>query len=547
VNRAILRTVACLAACSATAQEQSTFRAGTRLVEVDVVVRDKNGPVKGLTKDDFTLWDCKASERDPLHPFQPCKGKRQPLDVFREVNAAISPVLQGAAVPAAAPAIPLAPGAVSNRVHTDGKPLTSATVVLFDQLNTPFDLKGYERAQITKFLQSIHEGNNDKNRIALYSLGQDLHILQDFTDDPQKLIQAVSKLDSGDQLTIAEDSAGGSAAPAGHGAAEMAAAEGQVVGDVARQISVEAIQKIIQHMEGVPGRKNLVWIGQGLGIIFNPLFGPPEERILLGQANIAVYPVMVRSIMSSGRGIAQSKGLPPPPGAGLLEIQYQQSKFAGTLGGSGFTDAAEIQAAVTTAEEDANSYYVLGFYPAEKDLDGGTHQLTLEVSKRVAKRPDVFLTYRQVYLAAKPSSPVPAGSGPEERLSIGDLFRSPLDATAIGLTAAIVTDPAKPGARQIQATIDLADIQLQHEDGQSVGSFQFAARFEYKDAGVLMVTPPVVQTVSINLTDAELAAARASGFLVTQSVPADVKPGSTHVVVQDAANGAAGSLRVPIP
>ena len=41
----------------ATPQNQPTFRAGTRLVEVDVVVRNKNRPVAGLTKDDFTLFD----------------------------------------------------------------------------------------------------------------------------------------------------------------------------------------------------------------------------------------------------------------------------------------------------------------------------------------------------------------------------------------------------------------------------------------------------------------------------------------------------------
>ena len=130
------------AACFAAAQDThhrdtqhedpAIFRSGTRLVEVDVVVRDKNGPVKGLTKDDFTLWDCKSNERSLWDPTDPCKVKRQPLEVFREIDEA-----------AAVPAVPLRPGAVSNRVYSDGKPVTSATVVLFDQVNTPFNLKGY--------------------------------------------------------------------------------------------------------------------------------------------------------------------------------------------------------------------------------------------------------------------------------------------------------------------------------------------------------------------------------------------------------------------
>jgi len=43
-----------LLAASAIAQE-SIYRTGARLVTVDVTVRNSQGPVKGLTKDDFTV------------------------------------------------------------------------------------------------------------------------------------------------------------------------------------------------------------------------------------------------------------------------------------------------------------------------------------------------------------------------------------------------------------------------------------------------------------------------------------------------------------
>ena len=446
MNKTLLFFLGCWGlACSATAQEQSVFRAGTRLVEVDVVVRDKNGPVHGLTKDDFTLFDCTALERSAPRPFAPCKGKRQPVEVFRDVNGLVP---HGTSLVVTS-SIPLAPGAVSNRVYADGKSLASATVVLFDQLNTPFDLKSYQRGQVAKFLQSV----GDKNRIAIYSLGQNLHILQDFTDDPHKLIQAVAKLDSGDQLAPAQDSG-----PSGR----IGALEALAVADEKRGISEEAIRKIIQQMQGVPGRKNLVWIAQGFNGIFNPPFGPPVVRDLLGAANIAVYPVMVRSLQDSGVfNMRARRALPMND----LQIQFNNRKLGESLGGTGFDDAADALTAVRTAEEDANNYYVLGFYPAEKDLDGTTHQLTLEVSKVVSKRPDLVTHYRQVYLASKPAS-----AAPESKPSFADLFRSPLDSTAIGLTAAIVADTAKPGGRRLQVTVDLTGIQLRQENGRFVGS-----------------------------------------------------------------------------
>src|SRR5579863_7962264 len=101
-------------------QEPAVFRSGTRLVEVEVVVRNQpvrppgwgaslkyifdTGPpfgppgaaVKSLTRDDFTLLD---------------QGKPQPIAVF---GAGPSADTKPSALP---------PGAVSNRMDSRGQPL----------------------------------------------------------------------------------------------------------------------------------------------------------------------------------------------------------------------------------------------------------------------------------------------------------------------------------------------------------------------------------------------------------------------------------------
>ncbi len=94
-----------LAAVLAAQEEQSIIRVNTRLVELDVVVRDKHGPVADLTQDDFTVLD---------------QGKPQKIASFTVISAH-SPK---------EPSIPLRPGEVSNRVNSLGQEPTGTTAVL---------------------------------------------------------------------------------------------------------------------------------------------------------------------------------------------------------------------------------------------------------------------------------------------------------------------------------------------------------------------------------------------------------------------------------
>ena len=92
----------------------------------------------------------------------------------------------------------LAPRRVlSNRVSRLGEAIPSTTVVLFDQINfLRLDLKDYERKAMVKLIRGL----GPRDRVAIYALGRNLHVLQEFTDDPAKLLGAVKHLDSGRDL-----------------------------------------------------------------------------------------------------------------------------------------------------------------------------------------------------------------------------------------------------------------------------------------------------------------------------------------------------------
>lgn len=506
-------------AALAAAQEAPVFQTGTRLVQVDVVVRDRNGPVAGLTKDDFKIYVCNQQARAPRDPFgvhTPCRGKQQQIQVFHASSARSAPT---------SPLL-LPPGAVSNRFNDRGEAVTSATIVLFDQLNTAFDHKGYERSQVAKFLRSL--GEND--RVAVYALGRNLHILQDFTDDPEKLVRAVTNLDSGFdvvQLYPGDDSLGradeGLPGP-------MATTVNAVYGEVFDQITLQALRAIVRHMCGVPGRKNLVWLKETPQVALTAEYSRKILSLLRG-ANIALYPVMVRGVKSSGI-FSMPGGSRVPLPSPELQLQAALRDLGASTGGAGFADAADLHDAIDRAAEDSFSAYTLGFYPARSDLDGKIHQISVALSNKVASRGRVEMHYRNEFLAAA-QEPRP------DRASLADLFSSPLDSNAIGLSAAASRDGVEC---TVDLAVDLAGVQVERKDGRWAGSLLIAARLE-----PALETKPDVRIVTISLDAAQLQTALSSGYVIRMDLTGIAENStSLHVVVQDPATGAAGSLRVPL-
>jgi VWFA-related protein len=528
--------VATLARVSAQSppQEPSTFRVGTHLVEVDVVVRDKNGPVTGLTKADFTVFDCKGESTRQLTNTSWCKDKQQPIQLFRGSGESRTTTLVTRSAPP--------PGTVSNRIDNRGAAVGSATVLLLDQLNAAFDHKEYERSKIIQYLRTLRA--ND--RIAIYSLGKSLHVLQDFTDDPQKLVDAVSKMDHGlDQMPLyAGDPSLYKPPPpirTGDAVTDMllAKADAQAeepnpaIKDIYDQITLEALRKIVQHMSGVPGRKSLIWIKEFPNL-------PTGALPLLQENNIALYPVLIRSLRTSGVFNMGPRGRLGVPIGAEFALQNGVQDLGASTGGAGFGDAADIATAVSRAEEDAGSAYLLGFYPAENDLDGKLHTLNVAVSRKFA-RAGLQVSFRTQYLA---TAQAPA----HDNGTLTDMFDSPLDATAIGLTAVATPDQTEAGVYHLDITVNLGDVQLRQQGDRWVGSLRMAMRRDLADAtGVIAPVAPIVQTQPISLTQEQFQARFITGFVVRQRwTGVNAAAGSLRIVVLDQASGAAGSLRVPL-
>jgi VWFA-related protein len=498
----------------------AVFHSGTRLVEVEVVVRGQQavppgagsflnsafvggppfgppGPiVSGLTKDDFTLLD---------------NGKPQPIALFRAGPAVANRSDQPRALPA---------GAISNRVDNQGLPLNRATVVLIDQLNTSFDLLGYEREGTVKLLRSLTAKDN---RVAVYTPGETLHVLQDFTSDPQRLAAAAAKLEGSNgtpasdlkasDLKNALNDFGDVAGFDVVGNAELIPNDGGIA--VRAQMTTIALKLVIQNLSRLPGRKNLVWLMGDPNV-------PPAVMAMLRQADVALYPVLVRAVGESG---VLSKKFASGQLAGFSELRMEREAraIAAATGGEAFFDSMDLPFAVRAAEEDERSSYVLGFYPSEETLDGRYH--TISVKFEDPKRNKALeATYRPGYFASK----LPTDA---------ELFQNPLESTSVGLTAAPRPDPSNPELRQMQITVDVRDLQLEPKDGRFTGELDLLILLPSSSAAR-------TKTVHIDFPEAQLPKALETGYTLTiGGIPA--QSGELRVLVRDQATGAAGSLRIP--
>jgi hypothetical protein len=161
------------------------IRVSTHLVQIGVIVRDKNGAVGDLTKEDFVVFD---------------HGKPQAISVFIAES--------GASTRQIAAAQHLPPNTFSDLPQASGLAVRSITIVLLDNLNTLSGNghEGYEagpwwmedlalanaKAHLIEFIGTL----DPRDRVAIYGLSETLHVLSDFTSDRERLLAILKNYDT---------------------------------------------------------------------------------------------------------------------------------------------------------------------------------------------------------------------------------------------------------------------------------------------------------------------------------------------------------------
>lgn len=505
-----------LAACLLFAQEEPLVRVETQMVEVDVVVSGKNGPVADLTKDDFVVFD---------------EGHRQSIAAFAIRSTQTRPLNNK----------PVDPGIVSNRAKG-----FSTTVFLFDALNTADQVAGHPvspqaqmRLQALKYLQTAEKGD----QYAVYTLSKSLKVIENFTDDIPRVTRAVDRAwpehspdqgadDFGDDVIAMQRKLKDPIADAMQKNAvkemEDAALKNRAL------ITAEAMETIARYLQGQPGRKKLVWLSasfpairidqrdrNGQTLIEKQEFGLEIAHAVraLNDGNVAVYPIDPRDAYNAGL---------PAEGIDTMNL------FAKGTGGKAYYNVEDIADAIRKAVQDSEVTYALGYYPQDVRLDGRYHKLSVKVD-----RDGVDVRSREGYYATD-LKPLSEKQRHDSVLAIMD---SPLDATGIGLNARVRPLRGKADSYDLELTIDLNQIHLDREGNRWVASIDCFTYFPKakKQNGT-------EQSLKITLTDDRLRESLTKGYTMHREWDAPVeRMGDLRIVVQDRVTGTAGSVRLRVP
>ncbi|MBZ5515614.1 MAG: VWA domain-containing protein [Acidobacteriia bacterium] len=520
--------LACLALLGqmrgADAQQVPPLRVTTRLVQVHVIAQDKQGElVQDLTRQDFVLLD---------------EGREQPLSTFNvESHTPSSPCLET-----------LAPNTFSNRMERCLDDLGGATVILFDALNTRLTDQAYARQQIIKFLEHLQP----QDRVALYALGQGPLILQDFASSPGLLLRALTEYKGGLAASLDTFVAGDAETGIGQFNTWMDELQKNLyeyAGQDRALRTIRVLAAIANHVERIPGRKNLIWVSGSFPVGFERNSVPTLEKIAgdralfdsefdravraLDQARLAIYPLDARGLMAPRQYGADraSIGLDPSgtDSATFLDMQM----LAKRTGGRAFFNDNDLVGALRRAADDSRLVYVLGYYPTHNEWSGKFRRIRIQV-----KRPDVRLWYRQGYFA-QPQEPAGTWYG---QSVLNSAIWSPLSATGLGMTVRVLGTRA--GALDLELLIDPQDIAFQAQNDVMEGKLDVKLAQLGRDDRLLGTTSHVA---SLRLTRAQYEqAVERKAVILPEHLEEVAGVTLLRVMARDFRSNALGSVSVPL-
>lgn len=498
-------------------EDQDVIKISAELVQVDVVVVDKNNqPVVGLKREDFELYD---------------NGKRQDISAFDYVESKGQRLLADAEEARTLPK-DLTAGELKRTIAfiVDTRRLTSAFLIRAKQLLEEFVDKQMQPGDLVMIMPT----------------GGGSGLMQQFTADPRLLRRAINRLrpmgaDFGflnlsRELIKPDDP---------RAAIQMR----KILLDLPleQRNSLETLRtmkNVVQSLGRLPGRKLGVFISPGFLVSqTQTTLELSEVSRLAARANVVFY-----SLPPSGLA-PPLLGATPDLGMTLSGNDMQQARVVNEIsisesenslnlialdtGGKLYRNSNDLPGALREMLEFNSAYYLLSFQPEARHWDGKFHKLKVAVRGR---RDLTVLTRRGYVAKTEAASPTPQTPMSEMLEAVtSPLIRRDLDLELTPLYRD--TDKGNP-LTSVMLHLDTEPLTFQEEEGRHKSSVKLTA-YIFNTNGE--VAHSFSEVITMNLLPKFYEEARKHGIVVTRVL--DLKPGlyQMRVVARETATGLLGT------
>ncbi|MGB0122043.1 MAG: VWA domain-containing protein [Silvibacterium sp.] len=529
-----------LAAAQSGKPAPATIQVTSRIVYVDVTVRDSTGNiVHGLTQKVFRVFE---------------DGKPQQIDYFSaHVYVPVTPSSK--------------PASSLDFSNTNAPGQTGAvTILLFDLLNTSTPDQLVARKQMLKFLEDLPPGH----RVSLFTLTDKLQMIQSFIGNPELLTAAAKMLkpvnlqhmpsreEVQQDQDIAREFDRESTGGRGRGGSAMDDNVQTQESDLGLRTysTIAALAQLVQRMSGYQGHKNLYWISESFPIALNTTKGGWGQTLpvdaqrmtnLLADARIAVYPISVLGLDLGTSSVAVSgiSGTVPDPKvffAGRGTLKSAMNEIADQTGGEAIVDTNDLAGAMRRDLDDGSNYYTLAYQPQNKKWNKQFRNIRVELNQKGNS-----LTYRRGYFAYPDNAPAP---NPAQQLNVALQPETP-DSTTLALHSVVDLPDAQHSSVLVHSVLSAANLNLiPGSDGHHRGQIMVML-VAFKDdpgkAATQSDPPPQTSgTLSLDFDPAQYQSILKSGIAFTQQLPLPPGRYRLRLGVSDLTTQRLGTLDVPI-
>jgi VWFA-related protein len=373
----------------------ATFKTSTQLVIETVGVKDKSGkPIEGLTAKDFIVTEDGMPQTISFFEYQKLPEDPSAPIISTAANTATALVASPMAKLPRSQIAPERPGDVRYR---DRRLLA----LYFDMVNMPIpdQLRALDAAQ--KFIRT-QMTPADLVAIMMFDNGS-VRVLQDFTDDRERLLSIIETVAVGEDesVSVTDDSSADTGAAFGQNDAEFN------IFFTDRELS--ALQTAATMLGKLNEKKALIFFASGLRLNgadnLAQLHATTNAAI---KAGVQLWSIDARGLMASAPMGDASRGSPGGQAmytgsssmTAMMNIQRTQDTLwtlAADTGGKALLDANDLSMGIVNAQRAFSSYYIIGYYTSNANLDGKFRRIKISLREGVSGD----LDYRQGYYAGK--------------------------------------------------------------------------------------------------------------------------------------------------